>query len=309
MIRFFILIATIIITNLSFAQTIKDDILRIEFIDDNGVETIDLKREYIKGHGRLLVNVKPEYILDENKDQYTPNVVWKIDVQAGTVSVLSNFSQIPGDTGTEFNIDGQTIANYRLYLSSLIKDKHEIRFLYAPLEYSTTLNSQTDIFFRDSIFLAGTDAEAFYKFNSYRLSYIYHFDQVGAVQFRLGFTAKIRDAETSLRQNQVYERYPNIGFVPLIHIGAKIELSKKLTLDAEVEGSWAPQGYAFDNRLSLNYQLTDNLSIGAGAGYLDGGANVPAVNTFAKLFYGYGKITYTFPSKKKKRKKKKKKKY
>ena len=299
-----LLLLALLVSAFAQAQTIQKDILRIEFIDDQGVETIDLNREYLEGNDRLLVEVKPELVSDQDKDEDKPSIVWKIDVQAGTVSVLSNFSQIPGDTGTEFNIDGQTIANYRLYLSTLIKDKHEIRFLYAPLEYNTTLNPETDILFRDSVFLAGMDTEAFYKFNSYRLSYIYHFDKVGAVQFRLGFTAKIRDAETSLTQAQTSESFTDLGFVPLIHLGAKIQLSKKLILDAEVEGSWAPQGYAFDNRLSLNYQLTNNLSIGAGAGYLDGGANVPTVNTFAKLFYGYGRITYTIPYKKKKKKRK-----
>lgn len=298
-----LLLLALLISAFAQAQTIQKDVLRIEFIDDQGVETIDLNREYLEGNDRLLVEVKPELVSDQDKDEDKPSIVWKIDVQAGTVSVLSNFSQIPGDTGTEFNIDGQTIANYRLYLSTLIKDKHEIRFLYAPLEYNTTLNPETDILFRDSIFLAGMDTDAFYKFNSYRLSYIYHFDKVGGVQFRLGFTAKIRDAETSLTQGQTSESFTDLGFVPLIHLGAKIQLSKKLILDAEVEGSWAPQGYAFDNRLSLNYQLTNNLTIGAGAGYLDGGANVPTVNTFAKLFYGYGRITYTIPYKKKKKRK------
>lgn len=300
-----LLIASMLISIFAHAQDLQKDTMRIEFIDDNGSEMIELTREYQEINNSLLVQVKPKLVKEDVKDENEANIIWKVDVQAGTVSVIENFSKIPGDTGTEFNIDGQTIANYRLYLSALIKNKHEIRFLYAPLDYNTTINSQTDILFSDSIFLAGLDTDAFYKFNSYRLSYIYHFDQIGKVQFRLGFTAKIRDAETALNQGQINESFTDIGFVPLIHLGAKIQLSKKLMLDAEVEGSWAPQGYAFDNRLSLNYQITNNLSIGAGAGYLDGGANVPSVNTFAKLFYGYGKITYTFPSKKKRKRKKK----
>lgn len=289
----------------AFSQTIKKDVLRIQFVDDNGNQTYDLDREYLEGNDRLLVQVKPTLVNEEDKDEDKPNVVWTIDVQAGTVSVISNFSQIPGDTGTEFDLDAGTIANYRLYLSTLIKDKHEIRFLYAPLSYNTQITPDTDILFRDSLFLAGVDTDAFYKFNSYRLSYIYHFDKTGAVQFRLGFTAKIRDAETSLTNSQASESFTDLGFVPLIHLGARIELSKKMFLDAEVEGSWAPQGYAFDYRLSLGYKINNNLSISAGAGYLDGGANVPSVNTFARLFYGYGKITYTFPTRKKNRKRKK----
>jgi hypothetical protein len=293
-----------IISTASFAQIIKKDVIRIEFIDNDGVETIDLNREYIEGNKRLLVHVKPERIINTDLDEDKPDILWKIDVQAGTVSVLSNFSQIPNDIGTEFNLGGQTIANYRIYLSSIIKEKHEIRFLYAPLKYELGFIPTNDIQFKDSLFLMGTDTDALYKFNSYRLSYIYHFDKIGNTQFRLGFTGKIRDAETALSQSNTNESFTDVGFVPLIHLGAKIQLSKKLFIDAEAEGSWAPQGYAIDTRLTLGYQLTNNLSIGAGAGYLDGGANVPTVNTFARLFYGYGKITYTFPSKKRNRRKK-----
>jgi hypothetical protein len=210
-----------------FANVVKTDVLRVEFIDDNGSETFDVTREYIEGNKRLIVQLKPERVSDDNKDEKKPSVVWKLDVQAGTVSVLSNFSQIPGDVGTEFDIGGATIANYRIYLSTLIKDKHEIRFLYAPLQYETSFVPSEEIKFGESLFLMGTDTDALYKFNSYRLSYIYHFDKVGDVQFRLGFTAKIRDAETSLTQQDNTEAFTDLGFVPLLHLGAKIELSKK----------------------------------------------------------------------------------
>lgn len=114
------------------------------------------------------------------------------------------------------------------------------------MQYNVGFSPTEDIQFSESLFLMGTDSDALYKFNSYRLSYIYHFDQVGKVQFRLGFTAKIRDAETSLSQGSNQQSFTDIGFVPLIHLGAKMELSKKLFLDAEVEGSWAPQGYHLD---------------------------------------------------------------
>jgi hypothetical protein len=295
------------LTTACLANPIKKDILRIEFIDEYGEETIDLKTEYKEAGENLLVQVKPQRVESRFKDNDKPNVVWKIDVQAGTLSVLSNFSQIPNETGTEFNLDGKTIANYRIYLSSLIKNRHEIRFLYAPLAYNVEFVPEENILFGNSLLMMGSNIEALYKFNSYRLSYIYHFDNLGVVQFRLGFTAKIRDAETALTQGLVQESFTDIGFVPLIHIGARIQMSQKLFLDAEAEGSWAPQGYALDARLSAGYQLTNNLSIGAGVGYLDGGANVSSVNTFARLFYGYGKVTYTIPQVKKNKSKRKRK--
>jgi hypothetical protein len=284
------------------SEKIKSDLLRINFIHGHGTEVIDLEREYEEDdEGNLSVKIRPSYFLPEfyTTTNKTPNVTWTIDINAGSVSVLSNFSQIPNNTGTEFFLDGKTIFNYRVYLKSLIKNKHEIRLLYAPLQYEVALANDQDILFQDSLFLATEPTEALYKFNSYRLSYIFHFNRNKKVKFRLGFTAKIRDAETKLTQQNQEESFTNVGFVPLIHIGAEIQVTQKLYLDTEVEGSWAPQGYAIDSRLSLNYHINNNTTLGAGVGYLDGGADVDSVNTFARIFFGYLRVTYTFPQKNK----------
>jgi len=282
-------------SNLCFSNTIDGDILRIEFIDNGEVELIDINREYIERDDNFIVTAKPIKVDFGDKSKNKPNVVWKIDVQGGTLTVISNYSQIPNDIGTKVNLDADTIANYRIYLSTIINNKHEIRFLYAPLSYDIDFTPTENIRFEDSLLLLGLNTQAFYKFNSYRLSYIYHFDQIGVAQFRVGFTVKIRDAETTLVQGDISESFTDLGFVPLLHLGAKFEISKKVFLDLETEGSWVPQGYAVDGRFTLGYQVNKNLAFGAGVGYLDGGANIKTVNTFAQLFYAYAKIIYTFP--------------
>jgi hypothetical protein len=297
LIGFLMLLVTLISS--SFASSFKNDILRIEFQDKDQIESIDLHREYEEENDHLIVKVRPEKVEQEFKRSHEPSVKWIIDVQAGTVSVLSNFLQNPNEVGTKFNLDGKTIASYRIYFSTLIKNKHEIRLLYAPLAYNVDFVSEDNIMFGDNLFLMGLETEAFYKFNSYRLSYIFHFDQVGKVQFRLGFTAKIRDAETSLTQGSNKESFTDLGFVPLLHIGANVKVTKNIFIDIDTDVSWAPQGYAVDSRLSAGYHF-NNISVGAGVGYLSGGANVPSVNTYASLFYAYGKVVYTFPVKKKK---------
>ena len=117
---------------------------------------------------------------------------------------------------------------------------------------------------------------------------------MGDVQYRIGFTGKIRDAYTLVEQNGNRSKYSNIGFVPLLHLGANILLTNKLNLDIELEGSWAPVGYALDLRTSLNYKINKHFQIGVGAGYLDGGADNEKVNTFAEVLFGFARIEILF---------------
>lgn len=281
------------------AQEIINDTFQVVFEDGDNSEVFHLRREFSElSDGKIAMDLSP---IDNPLATKPSSIVWKINVQAGSLTVLSNYSEIPRDDGTEFNLDAGTILNYRLYLSMVFKQKHEIRFLYAPLSYSKDFTPDTDIQFRDSLFMLGTATEAFYKFNSYRLSYIYHFNPTGKTKFRLGFTGKIRDAETALKQASISESFTDIGFVPLLHFGVELMLTDTLSIDLETEGSWAPQGYAVDSRLSLDYRISKNVRVGTGIGYLDGGANVESVNTFARLFYGYARVQIDIPYKKNKK--------
>ena len=224
-----------------------------------------------------------------------PDVIWKIDLQLGRAKVISNTSTIPNDDqATEIDLGSGDVESLRLYLSAIIKDKHELRLLFAPLSYDNNFISDEEIFFNGVKFLAGTSTQTEYQFNSYRLSYIYHFDRQGKMRYRIGFTGKIRDAYTLVRQNNVESKFENVGFVPLLHLGVNILLTDKLNLDAEIEGSWSPFGYAADIRTSLNYVIRENFQIGLGVGYLDGGASNDEVDTFARVLFGFGKIEYKF---------------
>lgn len=235
---------------------------------------------------------------DKNKK---PSIEWIINTQYGTASVRSNTSKIPNDdTATEFDLPTASIEAVRIYISTIINRKHEIRLLFAPLEYQASFIPEEDILFNGVQFLAGRATEAGYRFNSYRLSYLYHLNPDGRVRYRIGFTGKIRDAYTLVRQDGVQStfgnesRFENVGFVPLLHLGVNILITDRLSWDNEIEGSWAPQGYALDFRSSLNYQINEHLSLNAGVGYLDGGANTETVKTFADVVFGFVGIKIRF---------------
>ena len=222
-------------------------------------------------------------------------IEWIINVQYGTAQVRSNMTKIPNDDlATEFDLPEGSVDAIRIYLSSIINRKHELRLLFAPLSYEGSFVPDEDILFNGVNFLAGNNTQTDYQFNSYRLSYLYHFNPDGRMRYRIGFTGKIRDAYTLVRQNGVETKYSNIGFVPLLHLGVNMILTDKISWDNELEGSWAPQGYALDFRSSLNYQITDRISISGGAGYLDGGAENDKVKTFSDIVFGFIGFKFNF---------------
>lgn len=221
---------------------------------------------------------------DESK---APAIEWVINTQYGFANVIANTTQIPSGEGTEIDLGEGTVESLRIYLSAIVNKKHEIRLLFAPLEYENTFVPDSDIMFNGVTFLAGRTTTTGYQFNSYRLSYIYHFEPTGRFNYRIGFTGKIRDAYTLVRQDGTVSRFDNVGFVPLLHLGVRINLTEKLYWDNEVEGSWAPQGYAVDFKTSLNYVINDRFEINAGLGYLAGGADAGSVNTFADILFGF----------------------
>ena len=54
------------------------------------------------------------------------------------------------------------------------------------------------------------------NFNSYRFSYIYALRGFGKDQINVGFTAKVRDAETRFSQPGIVSSYDNIGFCAVV---------------------------------------------------------------------------------------------
>lgn len=257
--------------------------LEAEVDDISAVDLVALADDEQESAPTKKMNVR--YAEDQNKE---PSIEWVINTQYGIAQVINNTSQIPSnDAATEIDLGEGSVESLRIYLSAIVKKKHEIRLLFAPLSYENTFVPDSDILFNGVTFLAGKTTTTGYQFNSYRLSYIYHFEPTGRFNYRIGFTGKIRDAYTLVRQDGTESRFDNIGFVPLLHLGVRINLTEKLYWDNEVEGSWAPQGYAVDFRTSLNYVINDRFELNAGIGFLGGGADTDSVNTFADILFGF----------------------
>ncbi len=214
-------------------------------------------------------------------------------LEGSSVWQSRNEVQIPGDSGSRFKITDFSkgpFAAYRAYLGYTWSDRHELRLLWAPLSAKFNGRFSEPVSFQGVAFAKDTSTEAFYKFNSYRLTYAYHFDPVGDWKFAVGLTAKVRDAEIRLTQGAVNAKKTNVGFVPLLNFQAHRAIGEKWGFRGDVDGLAAPQGRAVDATLMLERQLavSDGGNIfKAGLGYrtVEGGADNKVVYNFAWLHY------------------------
>jgi hypothetical protein len=200
-----------------------------------------------------------------------------------------NDQAIPGNSGTRFSlsdIDTGPFGAYRIYAGHRWNQKHEIRALYAPLSIDLNTRFASPVNFMGSTFAADTPTRAFYKFNSYRLTYTYFFEPSGAWDLGLGFTAKIRDAEVSLTQGALTQSKTNVGFVPLLNFRASRAFATDWRFRFDLDGLAAPQGRAFDASFFVERKIEGSRFIPFG-GYrtLEGGASNDIVYNLAWIHY------------------------
>ncbi|MCB0418512.1 MAG: hypothetical protein H6617_10210 [Bdellovibrionaceae bacterium] len=214
-----------------------------------------------------------------------PGVAWQsrnefsIPTVGGTRVRLTDF----GPRGT-FTLRGYGVWN--------INDRHSLRLLIAPFTSRLSFTPAAPISFNGQNFAASTPLEATYKFNSYRLTYFYRFPSESAWRFRLGFTAKIRDALIGLSDGTTSSENVNVGFVPLLHFGAVWFPSPDWHLELDLDGLAAPQGRAFDVALSVGYTVND-FTFQAGYRTVEGGAENDRVFTFAWLHSAFVGIKWS----------------
>lgn len=200
-----------------------------------------------------------------------------------------NDQRVPGNGGDDFSLadfDTGPFPLYRLYVGHVFGGKHELRGLYAPLQTDLRGRFGSPVRFEGSTFAPGVETKARYRFNSYRLTYAYHFDDLGSWKLAAGFTAKIRDAEVTLIQGNLRESKTNVGFVPLLNFQAWRELGSGFAFRFDLDGLAAPQGRAIDAGLFLERELSPE-AFSAFAGYrtVEGGADNDEVYNFAWIHY------------------------
>ena len=221
-----------------------------------------------------------------------------VDAENGIVGTTYNNIRIPGDTGTRFSLSNELEEDYsyfyRIRLNYTLKEKHFMSLLYAPLTIESSGRFKKGVTYRDAYFPYGTDVEASYTFNSYRLTYRYEWINNENYEFGIGLTAKIRDAEIELKSEDDSAGKSNIGFVPIVNFRFFYKYNEVFGLLVEGDALAAPQGRAEDVLAALTWNYNDNLLLKAGYRILEGGADNDEVYTFSLINYAVLGFIYTF---------------
>jgi hypothetical protein len=224
---------------------------------------------------------------------------FRIELDAGLSYLSKNDVRIPNPGGTLFSLaSSEAISAFRAYFTWTIRQNHSIRILYAPFSAQQTLTPDQNLSFQGIQYLAGQPVDAFYRFNSYRIGYIYQFDRIGNTIVRLGFTGKIRDARIGLGPNAATtgNGYNDLGFVPLVHFGVHYKfLRQRAFADFESESLVFPgaPGRAIEASLQAGRKIAPGLQWSAGYRLLEGGADVNIYN-FALIQTVFTRLIYQF---------------
>ncbi len=215
---------------------------------------------------------------------------FSLDMETGVAFTGYNDLRIPNNTpNSEFSFKDDLESKAKMYgranLHYLINRKHEVSLLYSPITIKPTGTLDRDIIFMDETFAAGQKINATYRFDSYRLQYLYHFPNQKIGIRALGLTLKLRDAEIALKNADTEASKVNTGLVPLIGFEFGHNFTDDLAIELKGEALASKFGRAEDVLLSLKYDIDDVYSLYAGYRLLEGGSDIDEVYTFALLHY------------------------
>lgn len=224
---------------------------------------------------------------------------FSIELEAGPVWQSRNDVQIPNnESGTRFSLvdiaGNGPWPSTRLYLTWDINDRHSLRGLLAPLAFTETGSLTGPLDFAGQSYVPGEPIDATYKFNSWRLGYRYRLVDRERLKLLLGFTAKIRDAKIELAQGGTSSKDTDVGFVPLLFIGADWEFTGKWYILFDFEGLAGGPGRAFDVAVKLRHTFNDHWGASVGYRTLEGGADIESVYNFAWFHYALVSASYRF---------------
>jgi len=210
-----------------------------------------------------------------------------LDIDLLSVTQQRNDVQIPNSTqGTRFSLvdllgrDAQAAARATLVFDGFGAGQ-QWRLVAAPLKIEGDGRLAAPVDFNGARFAAGP-VRASYTFNSYRATYRWQIAQTPTWTWHAGLTAKVRNAETELRQSAVSASKKNTGLVPLLHLAGAAQYGPwRIALDADALAS--SRGRAIDLGARIGYPVTASLDAYAGVRVIDGGADSDEVYNFARL--------------------------
>jgi hypothetical protein len=205
-------------------------------------------------------------------------------VEAGVVWQGYNDVRIPGDTGSRFSLVNDLTPStgpvFRVSVGATLSERHSLRLTWAPVRLSSRGTLGEDVRFAGETFPAGSQVQAGYRFDSYRLTYRYGIVRTERLDLDLGATAFVRDAGISI-QGARYAEKTNVGFVPLLSFRLAWAFAPPVSLAVDGDAIAGGPGRAEDVLVALDVKVRPGVSVRAGYRFIEGGADTDEVYNFA----------------------------
>lgn len=209
--------------------------------------------------------------------------------ETGFLGVLSHRIQL-GQNGTVFDYvkdGGQANLLFftRFTAEMRFGQRHELVFLYQPLDVRTEDMLSSDLVVDSLLFPAETPMEFRYGFDFYRLSYMYDFNKDPQNELAAGISFQIRNATISFasKDGTLFRTTQNIGPVPIFKFRWTQHFANGTWVGAEADGFYADgryitgsandfMGAIFDVSGRYGFRLNDAVDGFLNLRYLGGGA-------------------------------------
>ncbi|THB65042.1 MAG: hypothetical protein D6B26_04225 [Spirochaetaceae bacterium] len=230
--------------------------------------------------------------------QEKPLVV-SAQAETGIVRPLVHTIQI-GQNGYRFdyvNEGGQEILRpwFRFEVDAVIKDRHQITFLYQPLTLlsSTRVDVEDGLLIDDVRFVHDTPLDLQYGFDFYRGGYKYRIINSEKTQLALGAALQIRNASIifdgyqeaaggGIEEARVVTQ--DLGPVPVLSFELNKRFGSRFFMEAGLDGFYAPVrylnlrdvdvvGWLYDASLRVGVDWIENSQVYVGLRALGGGAD------------------------------------
>ncbi len=122
-----------------------------------------------------------------------------------------------------------------------IAEKHDVQFLYQPLQLDTQVTFKSAVTVDDVTFATGTPMNLTYGFPFYRLTYRYRVAGDNETNFSAGGAIQLRNASIRFAQQDGAKQVvsQNLGIVPALAIAGRVKLGQRAWLGMEATGIYA----------------------------------------------------------------------
>jgi hypothetical protein len=177
-----------------------------------------------------------------------PPIRLRAVAELGFLAVLDHRIQF-GRDGTTFDYVDEGGQNTlfsvaRMSIEAHLR-RHQIIFLYQPLEIVTNAVTRRDVRVDQTLFEAGTPIQVRYGFPFYRMTYQYDLLACAGRELSLGLALQIRNAtiEFESRDGTLLSSNGGVGPVPLLAARGRLPVAAGVWLGFETVGFYAPISY------------------------------------------------------------------